>query len=80
MATLTPEQIESLVNTVLDGPVIERPSALFNLLKATSDPDGSVDCYQRALEAMQATLPLTREYEMWCQERIASPIRLDFSA
>lgn len=74
--SLTPEQVESLVNTVLSGPAIERASALFNLLKVVSDPNGNAERYEYAIEAMKAVDPQTREYEAWFQERLAGPIQI----
>lgn len=69
MAT-TPEQIESLVKTILSGPSIERPSALFELLKLVMDPGGDEEKYESALSALRTTDPFTREYEAWFQGRI----------
>lgn len=76
MTPLTPEQIESLVTTALSGPAIERPSALFNLIKAVSDPSGNKERYEWALEAMRVIDPQTVEYDAWFQARVAGPVQV----
>jgi hypothetical protein len=68
---LTSEQIEILVHTVLHGPAVDRPSALFDLVGAVSDPGGDASRYEYAETAMRAIDPQTKEYEAWFQGRIA---------
>jgi hypothetical protein len=79
MLPLTPEQAEHLVNTVLSGPSIERPSALFNLVKTVYDPNGNADHSESALNLLRAIDCLTKEYETWFQERVTSPIALEIA-
>lgn len=74
MSSLTPEQTETLIDTILSGPSIERPSALFNLVKAIADPNGDRDRYDCALSAMRVVDPLTQEYEAWFQGRVATAV------
>lgn len=75
MSSLASAQIENLVHTILGGSTIERPSALFELIKAVCDPEGDKDRYESALDALRATDPLTQEYEAWFQGRTASPVK-----
>lgn len=65
------EQAESLVSTILHGPTMNRATALFNLIKAASDPKGDQTRYWMAEEAMRAIDPQTKEYEAWVEKRIA---------
>lgn len=71
MSPLSSEQTERLIHIILSGATAERASALFELLKAVSDPGGDRDRYECAVDAMRATDPLTPEYEIWFQGRIA---------
>lgn len=76
---LTLEQTEALVQTILHGPTIQQPSALFELIKAVSDPRGDRHKYDCAINALRAIDPQTREYDQeWFRKRAASPVRVDF--
>lgn len=70
-ARMTAEQTEELVRTILHGPTIERPTALFDLIKAASDPKGDPARYWVAEEALRAINPQTKEYEAWLAQRLA---------
>lgn len=71
MPPVNAEQIEILVHTVLHGPAVDRPSALFDLVGAVSDPCGDATRYEYAETAMRAIDPQTKEYEAWFKDRIA---------
>lgn len=79
MSPLTPEQAEHLVSTVLNGPSIERPSALFNLVKTVYDPNGDEDHIESAVNLLRAIDRQTKEYEACFEERVASPITLEMA-
>ena len=55
MTTLNPEQATKLVDVILDGPTVDRPTALFELLRAVADPMGDDDRYDLALSALRET-------------------------
>lgn len=65
------EETEALVSEILHGRTLEKPSALFELIKAVADPNGDANRYDVALDAMRAIEPQTKEYEKWFQTRTA---------
>lgn len=72
MPPLTPEQVTQLIDTILSGSTLDKASALFEVIKAVSDPSGDADRFECAVEAMRAIDPQTREYEAWFQGRVSS--------
>lgn len=77
---LTPEQTETLVNTVLHGPTAQQASALFELIKAVSDPKGNKRKFDCAIDALRAIGPQTLEYEAWFDQQVTRPVRASFSS
>lgn len=72
---LSPEETEILVNTVLHGPSAQQASALFQLIKAVSDPRGNRRRYDTAIEALRVIGPQTTEYEEWFDQQLSRPVK-----
>lgn len=70
MTPLSPDEAAALVQTILTGPTVERPTALFKLLHGVADPEGNESKYDAALSALREVYQKTPHYEQAFQSAL----------